>query len=297
MRRPLGPAATAAFATLLALQPVRAQSPEPEHPVMGHTLYFGTGFIMTPSPFVPQTSGFVTTSILVSEDLGNPAFPTTHSRVAGGVTLAQWIEVGGMASSRDNFAAFGKVQVFRQSDIFPAIAFGVMNATTADMGRFGLFDRFYADASDAISVFGVASYVVGPGGRDFPSWVVLSAGWGSGVFEKDNPAFRGSDGTGGAFGAVAFDFQAAKNAFIRVITEWDGFDLNMGVTAWLAGLEFSAGVLSVDEGKAERPAPGDPTRTPQGLFYNQAKPYFSVTVDARALEHLPWVWRGKGEEK
>jgi hypothetical protein len=266
---------------------------------MGHTLYFGTGFIMTPSPYVPQTSGFVTMTMIVSEDLGNPAFPTAHSRVAGGLTLGQWIEVGAMASSTDDYAAFGKLQVIKQTGIYPAIAVGVMNATTADMGRFGLFDPVYRDVADATTIYGVASYVVGPGGRKFPSWVVLSAGWGSGVFEKSNPAFEGDDRTGGVFGAVAFDFQAADDAFIRVITEWDGFDLNMGIVAWLAGLEFSAGVLSVDEGGAEDPlppgAPADPTRTPQGLFYNQAKPYFSVTLDFRALERLPWVW--KSQEK
>lgn len=216
--------------------------------------------------------------------------------------MGDFIEVGGTLHNRKTFSGFGKIQLIRQRGIFPAIAAGVQNLSNKAIGRFGMEDGFYGDVIDRASVYGVATYVVGPGGRNFASWVVLSAGWGSGIFEKDNPAFEGDEGTSGLFGSVAFDFQAADEAFIRVVTEWDGFDLNLGVVAWLAGLQLTVGVLSADEGDAPvpqlpgDPLPFDPTRTRQGFFYNQAKAFASVTIDARVLTRLPWIWT-RGEDR
>ncbi len=215
------------------------------------------------------------------------------------MALGDFIEVGGTVINNETYGAFGKIQLVRQRGIFPAIAAGVHNLTNEGVGRFGMEDPFYGDLVDRASVYGVATYVVGPGGRNFASWVILSAGWGSGIFEKDNPAFEGDDGTSGIFGSVAFDFQAGDEAFIRIVTEWDGFDLNIGATAWLAGLELTVGVLSVDEGgaaEAQLAGDSDPTQTRQGVFYNQAKAFASVTIDARVLPRLPWFWTS-GEER
>ncbi len=301
MRRPLGTTAIAAFATMFVLQPVWAQRPPPRHPVFGHTLHQGTGFIATPHAFASEGE-FFGTGTIVGHDTFDPNNPITFVRAAGGIALGDFIEVGGTVHNRGSYSAFGKIQLVRQRGVFPAIAAGVQNVGNSDIGRFGMEDPFYSDLADQASLYGVATYVVGPGGRNFASWVIVSAGWGSGIFEKDNPAFEEDDGTSGLFGAVAFDFQAAEEAFIRVVTEWDGFDLNLGVVAWLAGLQLTVGVLSADEGDAPvpqlpgDPLPFDPTRTRQGVFYNQAKAFASVTVDARALLKLPWIWT-RGEDR
>lgn len=289
MRRRLGLMAFAALALVLTAQQVSAQAPPPRHPVFGHSLYSGTGFIATPDAFV--TEGFLwgSFSMIVVDDMGTNV-PSENSRFSGGVALAGYIEVGGMASSTKDYAAFGKVQLVKQRDIFPAIAVGVQNLTGQDLGRFAFKNSAFSKFSDRTSLYAVMTYVVGPGGTSFPSWVVLSFGWGSGTFLTDQDFYEGDEGTGGAFGAVSFDFGAADDAFIRITTEWDGFDLNLAASAWLAGLEMTIGVLSLDEGDAPIPNTFDPTASPPGVFYNQAKAYVSMTLDARVLTRLPWIW-------
>jgi hypothetical protein len=58
---------------------------------------------------------------------------------------------------------------------------------------------------------------------------------------------------------------------------------------------MTLGVLSLDEGDAPELDYTDPTTTPKGIFYNQAKAYVSMTLDARVLTRLPWIWTS-GEE-
>jgi hypothetical protein len=300
MRRPLGLTAALAFALLLAVQPAWAQqTADPEHPVFGHSLFGGSGFIATPHAFVPKSTFFATGTAMVADNLSGDTTSdlSTEARGAAGISLAGWIEVGGAMYATDAFAVFGKAQVVRQSGVFPAFALGVMNGTTANVGRFGVEDLYYDEWWKATSFYGVFTYVVGPGGRNFPSWVVISAGWGSGIFLEDNPQFDGNERSGGVFGAVAFDFRAGDGAYVRVTTEWDGFDLNLAATAWLRGLELTLGVLSLDEGGALEPGdPLDPTRTPQGIFYNQTKVFVSMTLDFRVFGFLPWIWTGDEEE-
>ncbi len=303
MRRLLGFTAAAAFTSVLALQPAWAQRPPPEHPVFGHMLYSGTGAIATPNAFASPSTIFATGSAIVADKA--PDDPSTDARGAAGVGLAGWIEVGGTVYATDRYAAFGKLQLTHQRGVFPAIGVGVTNLTTANIGRFGVQDDFYNDVWESSSLYAVFTYVAGPGGgrgflgTDFISWVVISGGWGSGIYLEDNPQFSGG-GSGGVFGSVAFDFKAGDQAFIRLTTEWDGFDLNLAATAWLSGLELTLGVLSVDEGGALEPLqPGeefDPTRTPAGIIYNQAKPFVSMTLDFRVLGKLPWIWTKEKEE-
>jgi hypothetical protein len=307
MRRPLGLIAAAAIALVLASQPTWAQRAQPEHPVFGHSLFSGSGFIATPHAFVPKSTFFATGSAMVADNLGSADSPdgtdtelSTEARAAAGISLAGWIEAGATIHNTDVFAVFGKAQVVRQSGVFPAIAVGVLNGTSANVGRFGVEDLFYDEWWKATTIYGVFSYVVGPGGRGFPSWVVISGGWGNGIFLEDNPQFAGDERSGGVFGSVAFDFRAGEGAYIRVASEWDGFDLHLGATAWLKGLEFTVGVLSIDEGEALEPLqPGeafDATRTPQGIFYNQTKVFISMTVDFRVFGSLPWIWTSDKEE-
>jgi hypothetical protein len=73
----------------------------------------------------------------------------------------------------------------------------------------------------------------------------------------------------------------------------------VNAVAWLSGLEFTIGALSLGKGDApEELGPGDPfdpTRSWPGHFYNQIKLFVSVTVDFRALGVIPWVWTTEEE--
>jgi hypothetical protein len=302
MRRALGIAALAIVALALTSEPAWAQRQVERPPVFGHTLFFGTGLINTPHAFVPRSSLFVTGSVLAAEEYRSD-WSSIHARAAGGLSLARFLEVGIGVFREDVFAAFGKVQLVRQRGAFPAIAVGAMNVTTADIGRHGIHpDDTYEDVWEATSVYGVVTYLVGPGRGDIPSWVMISGGWGSGVFLEDNPRFERDDGTAGLFGSITFDFQAADEAFVRVITEWDGFDLNVGLSAWLSGLEVTVGIVGLEEGAAldpwlpGDPLPKDPARSWPGHFYNQRKAFASVTIDFRALGVIPWVWTTEEEQ-
>ena len=297
MRRTLGLMAAAAFALVFALQPAWAQQPPPEHPVFGHTLYSTTGMLATPHAFASPTTIFGTGTAIVADRAEGD--PNTAGRLGAGIGLGGWVEAGGTLFDTDQYGLFAKAQLTHQRGVFPAIAVGVVNGTNANVGRFGISDDFYDEWYKATSFYAVLTYVAGPGGRGFPSWVVISGGWGSGIYLEDNPQFEGG-GSGGAFGSVAFDFQAGEEAMVRTTLEWDGFDFNVGATAWLAGLELTVGILSIDEGSAPEPLlpgePFDPTRTEAGVFYNQAKWYASMTLDARVLGKLPWIWQKEETE-
>ncbi len=303
MRRRLGFAAYAALLSLIAIQPAWAQRPPPEHPVFGHTLMSGTGFISTPYAQVkPGIFGSVVAIFPDAYVVDEATAPASYTVLRGsaGVGLSDWIEAG-VTIHGDAVGVFGKAQVIRQSGAFPAIAGGVQNIVSDGRGRYGIEDPFYDEVENFLTVYGVATYVVGPGGRNFPSWVVISGGFGSGLFGKDNPAIEDEGGVRGVFGSVAFDFQAADETFVRVMGEWDGFDLNLGLTGYVKGLEASLGVLSVTrEGDPpDPPAAGqapDPTQTFEGSFYNQTKFYVSLAVDVASLGGFPWIFKGKDEE-
>ncbi len=302
MRRSHAWTAAAASLLLVAAQTAQAQEPPPEYRVFGHTLHQGSGFIVTPHAFV-NPGAFFASGTLVGADDFDPGNPETFTRAAGAIALGRVIEVGGTIHDTEVFSGFFKLQLVRQTGPFPAIAFGGMNLTNEEIGRFGFHpDPTYADFFDRAAFYGVGTYVVGPGETPWPSWVVFSAGWGSGIFEKDNPALDSDDRSGGFFGALALDFQAARNAMLRAMLEWDGYDINMGVTAWLGGLELTLGALSADEDDAPTrdnvlDPQFDPERdTPQGFFYNQVKPFVAVTLDLRALGEIPWVWGSEEDE-
>jgi hypothetical protein len=221
------------------------------------------------------------------------------TRISGGISLAKFLEVGGTIGSVNGPSLFGKLQLVRQRGAFPHMAVGIHQLTTANLGRYGIEDDFYDDVFKATSIFGVFTYSVGPGRGSVPSWVTISAGWGTGFFLEDNPAFDAQTTSGGFFAALSFDFMASETAYLRFAGEWDGFDLNVNAVAWLSGLEFALGALSLTQGEAPDELlpgePSDPMREWPGHFYNHIKLYLSVTVDFRALGVIPWVWTTEEE--
>lgn len=308
MRRPPSGLAAVAAATLLILAAaqVRAQQTEteklmeinpPKHPVFGHTLMSGSGFVMTPHAFVPgQTTLYASGVAIIAEDAAGSTM--TEARGSVGMGLGRFLEVG-VTSLKDlkRYAAFGKLQILQQHGIYPAFAVGASSLTTVDsVGRYGFQDIYRTDnLKDVATFYGVFSYVAGPGHTSFPSWIVISGGWGSGQMLRDLPPLNKDGHSGGIFGSVAFDFQPADGAYLRVVVEHDGFDVNLAAVADLQGLEVMAGVLSADEGGKPTPLvqgePFDPQRAGVGFVYNQAKPFVAVTLDARALKHFPWIWQ------
>jgi hypothetical protein len=301
MRRRTGLTAVALIGLLIAPQIAWSQRPAPQLPVLGHTLMQGSGYVATPHALVAKGSLYVTGTAVAPESyafLDGTTDAYTLTRLSAGLALGGFIEVGGTAGSPDGFSFFGKLQVAKQNGAFPSLAVGVQNLTTADFGRYGIEDVYYDDPWDAASIYAVFTYVAGPGRTRFPSWVTISGGWGTGLFYEDNPQIEGTDRSSGLFGAVSLDFQAGDDAFLRFMGEWDGFDINVGAMAALSGIEFTVGALSLGKGEREAPDPDDPldpTTTFAGQFYNQIKPFVSVTFDMRALGAIPWVWT-KGEE-
>jgi hypothetical protein len=299
MRRATGLTAIAVLALVILAEPTWAQRPPPELPTYGHTLMQGSGYITTPHGLVSKSSLFITGSIIAPEGYmpaaGDPRDSYSVARISAGLTLAQFLEIGGYFGGVDpgGPGLFGKIQIIRQTGIWPAIALGVQNLTTFDNGRYGIEDRFYNDIQEATTLYGVFTYVVGPGRTSFPSWVTISAGWGTGLFFEDNPQIEEKTRTSGVFGALSLDFQAGEGAYIRVMGEWDGYDLNFGALANLSGLELSMGFLSVGRGDApegqDPTDPFNPELTFAGQYYNQMKPYVSLTVDLRALGAIPWI--------
>jgi len=301
MRRSLGLAAIAALASFHTTQPAAAQRPELEHPIFGHSQLGGTGFITTPHAMVSPATLYGTFSLVVPREVEGVDVWVQQTGTVG-LTLGQFLELGGSMTALDSYSGFAKLQVLRQNGLYPALAFGVMNVNTTERGRYMVNDYLYRgdntfeDLFETASYYGVATFVAGPGGERFPSWVVFSGGFGYGpAFSKDNPLFE-DQGSGGAFGALALDFQAAENAFLRFVFEYDGFDSNAAVVAWLDGLEVTAGIVGIDESDPPDPLlPGQydlPIEQNGWLFYNQAKLYISITLEGRALAHLPWTWRG-----
>jgi hypothetical protein len=305
MRRATGLTAIAALALVSLAQPAWAQRPPPELPVYGHTLMQGSGYITTPHAQVARSSLFFTGAVIAPEGYqataGGERASYTVTRISAGLTLARFLEIGGYFGGVDpgGPGLFGKLQIIKQTGIWPAIAVGVQNLTTFDNGRYGIEDAYYNDVQEATTLYGVFTYVAGPGRTSFPSWVTISGGWGTGLFFEDNQQIEDKTRSSGIFGAVSFDFQAAEGAYIRVMGEWDGFDLNFGALANLSGLELSVGLLSVGRGEAEEgqdpTGSFDPTRTFAGQYYNQMKPYVSLTVDLRALGAIPWIWTTEEE--
>jgi hypothetical protein len=298
MRRLLGSTAAAALNLLVVSQAVWAQRPPPELPVFGHTLHQGTGYIATPHAMVSQGAFYITATAIAPEEHiafeGADPGSYTATRGAIGLALNGWIEVGGTIHRADAYTAFGKLQLVKQQGIFPGIAAGVHNLKLADdIGRYGIEDVYYNDFFEQTSFFAVFTYVAGPGRTPFPSWVTISGGYGTGIFAEDNPQIDG-DRSAGLFGAVSFDFQAGDEAYLRFITEYDGYEINLAAVAWLAGLQVTIGALSVGQGDPPDPQvigePFDPTKTFAGQFYNQVKPFASLTLDLRSLGAIPWIW-------
>ncbi len=296
MRRRLGSVAAAlalALALALTAQTASAQEPPAEHPVFGHTLLYGSGFINTPHAFVPsKTTIFGSATAVLPEDASGNI--EGHTIGTAGLALLKFLEAGVTFYDVNKFGLFGKLQVMRQQRAFPAMAVGLWNLTTESRGRFGVEDPFYAQLKDAASFYGAFTYVVGPGGQNFNTWLVFTGGWGTGLFLENNPAVDPDGRSGGVFGSVAIDIQASDDAYFRFVFEHDGFDKNVAMQVNLVGLEVSVGVLAINAGDAPPPlAPGaaaDPLRQGVGVFYNQAKPFLSIAADIRALGAWPWIW-------
>lgn len=261
--------------------PAEAQVKQ-ERPSFGRSLLYGTGMIVTPTAAVPPSklnlSG--TASAYFAEQAGGG----TTVNEAGAVTIGLFglIEGGISVYSPEDGAAFGKLMIVHGNPDFPALAVGVLNLTNRQVGRFGNRDVLYDEALDRIVGYAVATHTVAPSEDDRPIWLEFTAGWGSGFFTKDNPAFTGELSTSGVFGSVALDFKIGRDHFLRFMLEHDAWNVNVGALLMVGGAELSAGVLALDGAT-------DPAKA--GRQENLLRPYVALTLDASVLRRWPLIWK------
>lgn len=260
-----------------------------ERPYFGRSLLWGSGMIVTPTAAVPP--GRLNLSGTVGAYF--PDTPGNALNEGGAATVGIYglFEAGVSAYTDDRFAAFGKLQIVRGSTDFPALAVGVLNLTSQSLGRFGNEDPFYADFANRTVGYAVATYTVEPGEDDRPIWLQFSAGWGSGFLMESNPSFDQDLAGKGVFGSMALDFKIGRDHFLRLMAEYDSWNVNVGGMLMVGGAEISAGLLAIED-------PTHPLVEGQTVLKeleeNQLRPYVALTLDASVLKRWPLIWKPRG---
>lgn len=249
----------------------------PERPYFGRTILWGSGMIVTPTAAVPPGK------VNVSATGGTYFTPDGGGTNPAGVVTLGILGVfeGGVSIYSDEDAAgFAKLQIIRGNPRFPSLAVGVLNLTGRDLGRFGNEDPFYDEFKNRTVGYGVFTYTVEPGEESKPIWLEVSAGWGSGFLSEANPAFDTELWGKGAFASFAFDFKVGRDHFVRLMAEYDSWNVNVGAMVMAGGVEVSGGVLAVD-GRHEEEARQE----------ERIRGYLAVTIDWTAGKRWPLIWK------
>lgn len=256
-----------------------------DRPFYGRSLLYGSGMILTPTATVPRATMSIagTASASFADDVTDGI--GTNVNEAGSVTLGLFglIEGGLSVYSPDDAALYGKLMIVHGTEDFPSLAVGVLNVTGKDAGRYGNVDPFYDDLVDRVVGYVVATYTVEPAEEERPIWLEFSAGWGSGFFTKDNPAFTSDLHSSGVFGSLAVDFKIGRDHFLRFMIEHDAWDVNAGAMLMIGGAELSAGLLAL----------GGTTHVEEagGREENMVRPFVALTLDASAIRRWPLIWK------
>lgn len=253
-----------------------------ERPFFGRSLLYGSGAIVTPTATVPSAKLSIagTANAYFVETAGGG----TAVNEGGSVTLGLLgvIEGGLSVYSPDDAALYGKLMLVHGTKDYPAVAVGVLNVTDREVGRFGNPDPLYDDIVERWVGYVVGTYRVEPSEDDRPIWLEFSAGWGSGFFVEDNPAYTGDLATSGVFGSLALEFKIGRDHFLRFMVEHDAWNVNAGAMLMIGGAELSAGVLALD---------GSTDPQEAGADVNQARPYVALTLDLSVLRRWPLIWK------
>ena len=161
------------------------------------------------------------------------------------------------------WGAFGRLSILSPQTQAIGLAVGGRFASSPDFGdgvayapnRLGRADRRVRDQmgsremDTAFSFYAVAGWDL-PGlpssflpDHDFS----FTAGWGTGTFNAgDRLDWYASGDTGGWFTGVAWNLELAESRMLTFMSEYNGFDWNVGTQVDLSGLRLGAHVLGVN---------------------------------------------------
>lgn len=277
---------------LVALSLVGAPAASAQAPTFGSTLRYGSGLLDVPVAFVlPHMnvragySGFwtdVDRSVLVDdagEEMGfAPGGRFYHDDGSFSVGLFDRGEMGvsiqslgSPDSGGDMWGIFGRVNLLEPQGQGIAVAFGGRYLTRQDYGdgvtrasgRLGFPDRRLIrrfEGSDKpmrtrLSLYGVATAQL----RGFDASripendLVLSLGWGGGMFRGSSGADFYGDGSNGWFMGASSHWRLGDDAVLLLMAEHNGFDVNVGARADVSGASVGVHVLGANH---PRPAGG-----------------------------------------
>ena len=161
------------------------------------------------------------------------------------------------------WGAFGRLSILSPQTQAIGLALGGRYASSPDFGdglayapnRLGRADRRVRDQlgsremDTGFSLYAVLGWDL-PG---LPSSLLpdhdfsFTAGWGTGAFnEGDQLDWYASGDTGGWFTGVAWNLELAESRMLTFMSEYNGFDWNVGTQVDLSGLRLGAHVLGVN---------------------------------------------------
>lgn len=278
--------------SMVALFFLAAPSASAQAPTFGNTLRYGSGLLDVPVAFVlPHMrvqagySGFWTNvdrSVLVGaagEETGfAPGGRFYHDdgslavgifdRAEMGVSIQS---LGSPDSGGDMWGIFGRLNLLQPRGQGIAVAVGGRYLTRPDFGdgltrasgRLGFPDRRLVrrfEGSDRpmrtrLSLYGVATAQL----RGFDASripendLVLSLGWGGGMFRGSSGADFYGDGSNGWFMGASSHWRLGDDAVFLFMAEHNGFDVNVGMRADVSGASVGVHVLGANH---PRPAGG-----------------------------------------
>ena len=182
-------------------------------------------------------------------------------RIEIGTTLQSFNEPD---SGGDVWGIFGRAQLVKPQDQGLGLALGARYVTAPDFGdgivyqptRLGISDnRFrksYAglrDVNTNLSLYGAATIQIQGFDQGFlPDHdITLTGGYGSGMFKDgDELEFYHSIDSGGWFFGSAVHIGVGDSALLTLMSEYDGFDVNLGVQFDVAGIRIGAQYLAAN---------------------------------------------------
>jgi len=161
------------------------------------------------------------------------------------------------------WGAFGRLSIFSPQTQPIGLALGGRYASSPDFGdgieyapnRLGRADRRVRKQLGSRSVdTGFSFYAVA--GWDLPGFssaflpehdFSFTAGWGDGLFKEGGGLdWYTSGDSGGWFAGVAWNLEVAESRMVTLMTEYNGFDWNVGTQVDVKGVRLGAHVLGVN---------------------------------------------------
>jgi hypothetical protein len=257
-----------AVGALTAFQSAAAQTTR-----MPSTLRFGSGYLDVPVASVlghrTVTGTFSGFRVSVAETAFTRAQTDWFLDGSVAVGLFDRIELGGTLQSLGDAEAggnmwggFGRVALLRPREQGIGLAGGVQwvsapSYATPDVDhqppRLGYPDQRFFDQGNGVqtelTLYGVTSlFLRGPGSGLIPDYdLTLTTGYGSGVFAEGRElGFYSFASSAGWFLGGAAHVQVSERATLHLMSEWNGFDVNVGTQLHVAGVRVGAHLLGAN---------------------------------------------------